>query len=985
MPRLMVLDAMGLAYRAYYAFISRPLRNSRGENTSAIFGFANSVLKVRREERPDYWALAWDGPGPTFRHERFADYKATRKPMPVDLVSQIDPIEEIAGALGLPVIELPGVEADDVMATLARRGEQAGFEVVLVTSDKDMLQLVDEQVSLLSPVGRGEDYVRVDPAAVREKWGVSPEQTRDVLALMGDSSDNVPGVPGVGEKTAVELISRFGSLEELYLRLADVTKPALREKLAANRERAFLSRELVTVKTDCDLPVGWDDLRLAPVRRDALLTLARRFELVRLEQIAEQLGVADALAGAAPVGRAPERRVGSSPTPALGATLETPPAPNPVEATPAPSQAPVRVATPSSDRVSSADPASAAAIASPAPRATQGTLDLWSGPPGSPGSQIMAQVAATHDHKELEARLRVVLEKARDGLALLPWWEGDHPRRARVVGLAVATAEAACYLPLGHEGGDNLAIERVSEWLGPTLDDPDVPRYGEDLKRDAHLLAGLGLPVRIADPTPLLDLHLLSFLCDPERDHRLEAVARDFVGRAIVREPDTGSRRVRPSSLPVEAGASIAAAAATLFPAIAALRAQLEAREQWSLYQTLERPLVPVLYDMEREGVRVDALALGTMSSEAGAEIDRLRAELLAMAGEPVNLDSGPQVAKILFETLKLKPGGRTPGGALSTRQDVLEELADQHPFPARLLEYRALVKLRSTYYDALPAEVDPRDGRVHTVFEQGGAATGRLSSWHPNLQNIPMRTERGRRIRRAFVARDGAVLVGADYSQIELRVMAHLSGDPALVAAFESGEDIHASTARRIFQVSGALDPGLRARAKIVNFGIMYGMGARSLSQQMGIGLPEAQDFIAHYFRVFEGVRAFLDRVVEDARRQGYVQTLLGRRRYLPGLDSSHGAQRSANERAAINTPIQGSAADLMKLAMIRVHQALRRSLPSTRLLLQVHDELVLECDAGDTEAASALVKAEMEGCFPLRVPLVVGVGHGASWFDVH
>jgi len=388
---------------------------------------------------------------------------------------------------------------------------------------------------------------------------------------------------------------------------------------------------------------------------------------------------------------------------------------------------------------------------------------------------------------------------------------------------------------------------------------------------------------------------------------------------------------------------------------------------------------------MERAGVRLDAAALRQMSHAAAEEIDRLRVELVAMAGEPVNLDSGPQVAKVLFETLGLKAKGRTPGGALSTRQDVLEDLASAHAFPARLLEYRAVTKLRSTYFDALPAEVDPRDGRVHTVFDQAGAATGRISSSHPNLQNIPMRTERGRRIRQAFVAAPGSVLVGADYSQIELRVMAHLSGDPALSAAFESGDDVHDRTARSIFKVQGPLDPGLRARAKIVNFGIMYGMGARSLAQQMGIPLPEAQAFIAEYFRAFGGVRAFLDRTMADARQQGFVATLLGRRRYLPGLDSAHGGERSATERAAINTPIQGSAADLMKLAMIRVAAALKAHIPSARLLLQVHDELLLECAEPDADLVSERVKAEMEGCFPLRVPLVVTVGRGSTWFDVH
>jgi len=442
---------------------------------------------------------------------------------------------------------------------------------------------------------------------------------------------------------------------------------------------------------------------------------------------------------------------------------------------------------------------------------------------------------------------------------------------------------------------------------------------------------------------------------------------------------------VLPSQLPVaDVAAAAEAMAAAVFPVADALRAQLEAREQWTLYESLEHPLVAVLADMEAAGVRLDRGVLAAQAAAAGGEIARLEAELYALAGESLNLNSGPQLAKLLFETLKLKPGRKTSTG-YSTDQAVLESLAAEHAFPAKLLEYRALTKLKSTYLDALPTELDPRDDRVHTTFEQAGAATGRLSSSRPNLQNIPMRSPLGREIRRAFVAAPGAVLVSGDYSQIELRVMAHLSGDPGLVEAFARGEDVHASTARRIFGTDGPPDPALRSRAKIVNFGVMYGMGARSLSQQMGIGLPEAQQFIKDYFRVFAGVREFLDRTVAEARRTGYATTLFGRRRYLAGLESSNGAVRSFAERAAVNTPIQGSAADLVKLAMVRVHTALKHSVPSARLLLQVHDELLLEAPEADADAAANVLRAEMERIFPLRVPLEVSVGHGRTWLDAH
>jgi DNA polymerase-1 len=604
-------------------------------------------------------------------------------------------------------------------------------------------------------------------------------------------------------------------------------------------------------------------------------------------------------------------------------------------------------------------------------------LDLW----GTAGEGEGGEATAA-----LIARIHAVRARAIHGLAVAPLGDGDDPRVANLVGLALAARDGTtCYVPLSHEAGPRIAREQVVEWLGLALGDPTVPKVGGSLKRDSHLLLGLGIPLGGL----AFDVGLGSFICDPGRSHGVTALARDFLGVELPDlEPPAGRRGSGGmAALPVaEADTALSARAAVLFPLAEALRAQIEARDQWTLYERLEHPLIPVLLAMERAGVAIDVPQLDAMSAHAGREIERLRGELLAIAGADVNLDSGPQVAKVLFETLGLKPGARTASGALSTRSDVLEELATLHPFPARLLEYRTLTKLKSTYLDALPRAVDPRDGRVHTTYHQAGASTGRLSSSNPNLQNIPMRTEQGRAIRRAFVAPPGSLLVGADYSQIELRVMAHLSGDPNLIEAFATGQDVHESTARRIFGIAdGPLDPALRARAKIVNFGVMYGMGARSLSQQMEIPLADAQNFITGYFRVYARVREYLDATVEEARRRGYVQTLLGRRVYLPSLSSGHGATRAAAERVAINAPIQGSAADLMKLAMIRVHRALKQRRSSARLLLQVHDELLLESPSAEVDAVSEVVRSEMEGCFALRVPLTVSLGRGVSWFDVH
>jgi len=993
-PRLIVLDALAIAYRAYYAFIRRPLVNSRGENTSALFGFGNTALKIRLEQSPDYWALAWDGPGPTFRHERFPDYKATRKPMPADLLLQMAPLEELAQALGLPLIEIPGVEADDVMGTLARRAERDGYEAVLVTGDKDMLQLVTDRVRLLTPAVRGDDYQYVDRDAVHRAWGVAPEQTRDVLALMGDTSDNVPGVPGVGEKTAVELIAQFGTIDALYERIAEVKRDALRQRLLAHREQALLSRELVTIRTDLDLALSWDDLRLAPIRREGLLALARRYELARLERVALASGTPEAEAGRPVAGRDVARRGTAAETLAPGVKLQGEPSVTP--AAPVGAREP---ATPLAEPEASnpVGPPGAAGNAAPgrleAPsfpreairttlrrRPLQPTLDLWS---ASGAESALGSSSLMVTPEEVAERIHEVRARALHGLALVPIAGGGDPRRAHLAGLALGARDGtACYVPIGHATGPNVPPARLREWLAPALADREVPKFGEDLKNAAHLLEQKDLALGGLS----VDVHLASFLCDPSRRHDLKALAQDFLGESLGLESPRDRGKAGPEALPVEHVAPAAERmAAALFPLGQALRDQLEARAQWGLYETLELPLVAVLFDMERTGIRVDPPALRAMGAELGERIAALEGELRTLAGEEINWDSGPQVARVLFETLKLKPGGKTQGGALSTRADVLEELAESHPFPARLLEYRTLSKLKSTYLDALPEAVDPRDGRVHTTFEQTGAATGRLSSSNPNLQNIPMRTAQGREIRRAFVAAPGASLVGADYSQIELRVMAHLAEDPRLIEAFHGGEDVHASTARQIFGIDGPVDPVLRARAKIVNFGIMYGMGARSLSQQMGIGLAEAREFIAHYFRVYGRVRSYLDGTLEEARRRGYVETLLGRRRYLPGLASMRGAERSFAERAAINTPIQGSAADLVKLAMIRVHHALKQHWPSARLLLQVHDELLFECPSGEADGVSETVRAEMEGCFALRVPLTVSVGRGRTWFDVH
>ena len=880
MPRLFVLDAMGLAYRAYYAFISRPLINSRKENTSAIFGFANTVLKIRREEKPDHWALAWDGPGPTWRHERFPDYKAQRKPTPEDLLAQLEPIETLAQALGLPVLEIPGMEADDVMATLAARGAREGLEVVLVTGDKDMLQVVGGPVRVLVPQSR-EAYEWMDADAVRAKWGVGPEHIRDMLALMGDASDNIPGVPGVGEKTARELMRALRLARRALRRLAEVTKPALKRKLEDEPRAGLpLARAGHGARPTSTCPSRGRTCAARPIRREALLEFAKRYEIRRLENVAQDLGTLDEQAGPLAPARPAERRGTVSETPAEGVKLA---APKPRAA-------------------------SAAAPRSPPP-------PLPVAPPRRAGHARPVGLG-----RDRRGRGRGGPARGLDARAA----RGARPRPARAGAAAAVGRAAAAPGAAGGPGAGGARRHRLLRAAGARL--RPQPAAGAGAR-----LAGAGAgrsdgaqggarpqggepragarraPARTGSTSTCTSPRSCAIPTATTRCARWRATSS--ARRSRRSGPRSARGRPRPETTtlaPLAIRPAALASVRSLWRLAEALRAQLESREQWALYRRVDLPLVPVLLEMERTGIALDRAVLAEMSARAGEDIARLEEALYVLADERVNLNSGPQVARVLFEKLKLKTGRRTKTG-FSTDSGVLEELAGAHAFPKLLLEYRALAKLKSTYLDALPAVADlapigeKPDGRVHTTFHQAVAATGRLSSSDPNLQNIPFRTPQGRAIRRAFVAPPGRLLVGADYSQIELRVMAHLSGDPALIEAFRAGEDVHASTARRIFNVTGELDPALRARAKVVNFGVMYGMGARSLAQQMGIGLAEAEDFIGHYFGVYAGVRAYLDRTVEEARERGWVRDAAGppplparagqreRRRALAGRARGH------------------------------------------------------------------------------------------------
>jgi DNA polymerase-1 len=842
--RFFVLDGPGFLFRAYHALPS--FTTTKGVPTQAVFGMSTMLWKLLREEQPDFFAVAWDAPGRTFREDRFAAYKETRAPMPDDLRAQIPLVMRLFEALRLPVVQVTGFEADDVLGTLVERAQQRDLETVLVTSDKDMLQLVGPRVRVLSPGPKGERVV-YDEAAVREKWGVEPARIPDLLALMGDSIDNIPGVPGVGPKTAARLIGQFGGVETLYENLSLVTGK-LRETLAQHRKDALLSRELATVSTRVPLPEGLEDYARREPDWPALRALWTELEFTSL--LRQLPGDATAAAVEVPLLDGPE---------ALRAYLARVPAGEPL------------------------------------------ALD-WVGEPAPPEPAI-----------------------ERVGL--------HHPAAgAAQVVLTEATAAALAGRPLvGHDVKPLLAW-----WLA-----------------------------RAGEPPAMEDTALAAFLLNSARgSFALPDVAADRLGAAPGAGP--GARAGWVSELWAEE------------------RRELEATQMWRLYDEVERPLAPVLARMERHGIRVDPRRLTDFSRELERELDRLQREVHALAGEPFNLGSPRQLAQVLFERLKLTPVRRTKTG-YSTDADVLEQLALVHPLPAKLLEHRTLAKLKSTYADALPGLVHPRTGRIHTSFNQMGAATGRVASAAPNLQNIPVRTELGRRIRAAFVPDPGHRFVAADYSQVELRILAHVSGEESLVEAFRRGEDIHRRTAAEVFGVAPEhVTPEQRDVAKTTNFSVIYGVTAFGLSRGLAISQKEAQAFLDRFFARHARVKAYLERCVREGRERGYVTTLLGRRRYLPELRSSNPNVRSFAERMATNAPVQGTAADLIKLAMLRMDAELRRRGLAGRMLLQVHDELLFEAPEAEVPALAALATEVMESAMTLIVPLRVDVKAGADWSQV-
>jgi DNA polymerase I len=916
---LVLVDGSSYLYRAFFAL--PPLTSPTGEPTGAIYGVTNMMKKLMAEYGPEHIAVVFDASGKTFRDEIFEEYKATREPMPDDLRAQVEPLNELVEALGFPLLKVSGVEADDVIGTLAKRGAEEGMRVLISTGDKDMAQLVEgDKVTLINTMSD----TRLNREGVKEKFDVWPEQIVDYLALVGDSSDNIPGVPGVGPKTAAPLLQHFGTLEALYERLGEVAQVPMRgakqlaPKLEQHKDKAFLSRRLATIHCAVDLAQGPKDLRM------------RAPDTARLKELYKRFGFKSWL-------RQLEEGGDEAPSPKSPST-----------------------------------PSGAPAPAAPMPAA-------------KPGEYTMVT-----DEKTLDAWLTKL--SAAEYFAFDTETTSLEYMKAEIVGLSLAVKSGeACYVPLAHRYPDvptQLDRAKVLAKLKPILEDPKKLKLGHHLKYDAHVL--LNYDIRLAGMR--YDSMLESYVLDSVASrHDMDSLAEKYLGYQTIRYEDVagkGAKQIGFDEVRVEDATRYAAEDADvtlrLHQAIWPKLRSMPALKK--VFDDIEMPLVPVLLKMEHDGVLIDVEMLKVQGDEIMRKCATLQQKAQELAGGPFNVDSPKQLQAILFEKMQIPVVRKTASGQPSTAEDVLEELAAEHELPKVILEYRSLNKLKSTYTDKLPEQVDPRTGRVHTSYHQAVAATGRLSSQDPNLQNIPVRTEEGRRIRQAFIAPRGQVLLSADYSQIELRIMAHLSGDAGLLKAFEGGLDIHRATAAEVFgfKPEEVTDERRRA-AKAINFGLIYGMSAYGLAKQLGIGRGEAQDYVDLYFKRYPGVKRFMDETRVLARDQGYVETVFGRRLYLPEIKSKNPQLRQYAERTAINAPMQGTAADIIKRAMIAVQRWLDESGTKARMVMQVHDELVFEVEKGALATVEKEVPLLMSAAAKLKVPLTVDVGTGANWQEAH
>ena len=925
--KLFLIDGMAIVYRAYFGLIRNPRINSKGENVSAVFGFINTLLDIMHTYEPTHIAVAFDTHGPTFRHEEYPEYKATRDETPEGVRTAVPHIRNLLNAFNIPVLEYPGFEADDVIGTLARTAEKQGFDTYMVTPDKDYAQLVDEHTFMLKP-GMGRSGELLDIPKILEQWNVEKvEQVIDILGLAGDTADNIPGIPGIGPKTAQKLIAQFGSVENL-LENTDQLKGKQKEKVEENKQQALLSKRLVTIK--CDVPVkeSPDELLMGKRNDDQLKLLFTELEFKSLIK----------------------RLFGEAPTPTT-----------------------VAVAA-----------------------ATSGQGDLFEFA-AAQQPEMLEPVPTFKTIKDVKHTYHLVTTAAeRDTLAekLSDCYEvcfdtettGLDVRTAELIGISFCIEPHEAWfvtLPPYRE-----EMQKALAKFIPILANPDVRKVGQNLKYDVSVLKWNGIEVR----GELLDTMLAHYLIDPDQRHNMDHMAESLLDyspvpiTALIGEKKSTQKTLREVDLDAlcKYGAEDADITLQLWRK---LKPMLKERGQERVFYEIETPLMPVLAQMEYNGINLDVPALGTYSEVLAEKIQALEIAIYEMAGDEFNLNSPKQLGEILFDKMKLveKPK-KTKTGQYKTNEEVLSDLAPEHEIVRKILEYRSLAKLKSTYVDALPQEVFPESGRVHTTFSQAVTTTGRLSSVNPNLQNIPIRTEEGREIRRAFIPREGFTLLACDYSQIELRIMAELSGDAGLREAFIHGEDIHTATASRVFGVDQAdVTREMRSKAKMVNFGIIYGISAFGLSKRLGIPRKEAQEIIEQYRANYPGVQDYLDETILFAQKNEYVETITGRRRYIRDINARNQMVRGGAERNAINAPIQGTAADMIKIAMIDIQKMLEEKKTKTKLLLQVHDELVFDLALDEADELVPLIEQKMKSAIPMEIPILVESGTGENWLEAH
>lgn len=926
MQKLMLLDAYALIFRAYYGLIRSPRINSKGQNTSAAFGFINTLEELLRTENPDFVAVAFDPPGGTFRHEQFPEYKATRDETPEDIRWAVPVIKDFLTAYGIKMVEVPRYEADDVIGTLAHRGAKDGLEVVMVTPDKDYAQLVQPNVSMLRPQSGAKGYERLGVEEVKTKFEVeNPLQVIDLLGLMGDSADNIPGCPGVGAKTAVKLLADFGSIEGL-LSHTDQLKGALKKKVEEHVEQIRESKVLATIVTDVPIDVTWDDMQRKTPNKEALVALYEDLEFRTFLR---------RLTGDAPVAAAP-----------------------------------------------SAEPdLFSQAIVTNTNADEETTLDF----------QENLSTLADHPHQyHLIESEEDAQELCRNLLTFsLVAFDTEttsvDAMQAQLVGMSFAVeGGTAWYVAVSRE---TEAAQTMVDIFRPFFEHPSIEKVGQNLKYDLLVLSHYGVEVA----GPLFDTMLAHYVVQPEQRHNMDLLAEKYLHyRTIPIEALIGSGRTQrnmadltPKDI-VDYACEDADVTLRLYPI---LKEEMEKYEVTSVFTHIEMPLLPVLARMERNGVRLDTAALEETGRNFTERMQQLETDIYELAGHEFTITSPKQVGAVLFDELQISAKvKKTKTGQYSTSEEVLESLRDKHPIVEKILQHRALKKLLSTYVEALPKLIHPETGHIHTSFNQAVTATGRLSSSNPNLQNIPVRGEDGREIRRAFVPEEGEVFFSADYSQIELRIMAHLSEDEHMVADFNSGLDIHAATAARIFHKPvEEVDRDERRKAKTANFGIIYGISAFGLSERMGVSRGEAKELIENYFSTYPKVREYMNKSIERAKQTGYITTQFGRRRYLADINAGNATVRGYAERNAVNAPIQGTAADIIKLAMVAIDRRLREEKLQTRMILQVHDELNFSVPPTELEQVRHLVVEEMERAFQMRVPLVAECGEGTNWLEAH